>query len=81
MLHDYTQTVRSFYNSFARRDAQLFIALLDPQIEWTAAENFLYADQSHPGLSRFSIELNLSGFVSDGHVCSTISSDAESYVH
>jgi ketosteroid isomerase-like protein len=46
MLHDYTQTVRSFYDAFARRDAQLFTELLDPQIEWTAAENFLYADQS-----------------------------------
>jgi ketosteroid isomerase-like protein len=46
MLHDYTQTVRSFYVAFARRDAQLFTELLDPQIEWTSAENFLYADQS-----------------------------------
>ena len=46
MLHDYTQTVRSFYDAFARRDAQLFTELFDPQIEWTAAENFLYADQS-----------------------------------
>ena len=46
MLHDYTQTVRSFYVAFARRDAQLLTELLDPQIEWTSAENFLYADQS-----------------------------------
>ncbi len=46
MLHDYTQTVRSFYVAFARLDAQLFTELLDPQIEWTSAENFLYADQS-----------------------------------
>jgi ketosteroid isomerase-like protein len=46
MLHDYTQTVRFFFDAFARRDAQLFTELLDPQIEWTAAENFLYADQS-----------------------------------
>jgi len=46
MLHDYTGTVRSFYDAFARRDAQLFTELLDPQIEWTSAENFLYADQS-----------------------------------
>ena len=46
MLHDYTQTVRSFYVAFARRDAQLFTELLDPQIEWASAENFLYADQS-----------------------------------
>jgi uncharacterized protein len=46
MLDDYTQTVRTFYDAFARRDARLFAALLDPQIEWTAAENFLYADDS-----------------------------------
>jgi ketosteroid isomerase-like protein len=46
MLHDYTQTVRSFYVAFARRDAQLLTELLDPQIEWTSAENFFYADQS-----------------------------------
>ena len=46
MPHDYTQTVRSFYDAFARRDTQLFTELLDPRIEWTAAENFLYADQS-----------------------------------
>jgi ketosteroid isomerase-like protein len=46
MLHDYTQTIRSFYVAFASRDAQLFTELLDPQIEWTSAENFLYSDQS-----------------------------------
>jgi ketosteroid isomerase-like protein len=46
MLHDYTETVRSFYDALTRRDAQLFTELLDPQIEWTSAENFLYADQS-----------------------------------
>jgi ketosteroid isomerase-like protein len=46
MPHDYTQTVRSFYEAFAHRDAPRFIELLDPQIEWTAAESFLYADQS-----------------------------------
>ena len=46
MLHDYTQTVRSFYDALVRRDAQRFAQLLDPQIEWTPAENFVYADQS-----------------------------------
>jgi uncharacterized protein len=46
MLHDYTQTVRSFYDALVHRDAQRFTALLDPQIEWTSAENFLYSDQS-----------------------------------
>jgi uncharacterized protein len=46
MPQDDTQTVRAFYAAFARRDAQGFVELLDPQIEWTAAESFLYADQS-----------------------------------
>lgn len=46
MPQDYTRTIRSFYEALARRDAELFIELLDPQIEWTSAENFLYADQS-----------------------------------
>jgi uncharacterized protein len=46
VLHDYTQTVRSFYEAFAHRDPKLFAALIDPQIEWTSAENFIYADHS-----------------------------------
>jgi hypothetical protein len=46
MSHDHTQTVRSFYEAFARKDASRFVDLLDPAIEWTAAESFLYADQS-----------------------------------
>jgi|HubBroStandDraft_5_1064220.scaffolds.fasta_scaffold319056_1 ketosteroid isomerase-like protein len=46
MPQDYTQTVRSFYDAFARRDTEAFTALLDPQIEWSSAENFLYADHS-----------------------------------
>jgi ketosteroid isomerase-like protein len=46
MPQDCTQTVRSFYEAFASRDQELFAGLLHPQIEWTAAENFLYADQS-----------------------------------
>ncbi len=45
-MHDYTQTVRSFYEAFVHRDPQLFAAVLDPQIEWTSAENFVYADHS-----------------------------------
>ena len=45
-MHDYTQTVRSFYEAFVHRDPRLFAALLDPQIEWTSAENFVYADHS-----------------------------------
>jgi ketosteroid isomerase-like protein len=46
VLHDYTQTVRSFYEAFAHRDPKLFATLIDPQIEWTSAENFIYADHS-----------------------------------
>jgi ketosteroid isomerase-like protein len=46
MLQDQAQTVRSLYAAFARRDAQGLVELMDPQIEWTAAESFLYADQS-----------------------------------
>lgn len=46
MPHDYTQTVRSFYDALARRDASRFVELLDPEIEWTSAESFLYSDHS-----------------------------------
>ena len=46
MPQDYTQTIRSFYEAFARRDVQLFTGLVDSQIEWSSAENFLYSDQS-----------------------------------
>jgi uncharacterized protein len=46
MTQDCTQTVQSFYEAFGARDTQRFAGLLDPHIEWTAAENFLYADQS-----------------------------------
>jgi ketosteroid isomerase-like protein len=46
MPHDYTQTVRSFYEAFVRGDAQAFAVFLDPQIEWTSAENFIYSDHS-----------------------------------
>jgi|SRR5580704_10240470 ketosteroid isomerase-like protein len=46
MPHDYTHTVRSFYEAFAHRDNARFVALLDPEIEWTSAESFLYADES-----------------------------------
>jgi len=45
-MHDYTQTVRAFYEALVHRDPKLFAALLDPQIEWTSAENFIYADHS-----------------------------------
>ncbi len=43
---DVKQTVRSFYEAFARRDVDAVRALADPQVEWTSAENFIYADRS-----------------------------------
>jgi len=43
---DGKQTVRLFYEAFARRDVDAARALVDPQIEWTSAENFIYADHS-----------------------------------
>jgi uncharacterized protein len=46
MTPDYSQTVRSFYDAFVHRHAERFLELLDPQIEWTSAENFLYAGRS-----------------------------------
>ena len=45
-MEDYTRIVRSFYEAFARRDALFLKAFMDPRIEWSSAENFLYADQS-----------------------------------
>ena len=45
-MHDYTQTIRSFYQAFARQDEGFLAETLDPNIEWTSAENFLYADHS-----------------------------------
>ena len=46
MQHDYIQAVRSFYDAFVHRDVERFLQLVDPRIEWTSAENFIYADQS-----------------------------------
>jgi ketosteroid isomerase-like protein len=46
MPHNFTQTIRSFYDALTQRDADSFVGLLDPDIEWTSAENFIYADQS-----------------------------------
>lgn len=44
--HDYTQTIRLLYDSFAHYNADRMIELVDPEIEWTSAENFIYADHS-----------------------------------
>jgi ketosteroid isomerase-like protein len=45
-MHDHTQTIRSLYQAFARRDDNAMAEILDPDIEWTSAENFLYSDHS-----------------------------------
>ncbi len=44
--HDYIRTIRFLYDAFEHRDAERVVALLDPEIEWTSAENFIYADHS-----------------------------------
>lgn len=44
--HNYTQTVRFLYEAFANRNADWMMELFDPGIEWTSAENFIYADRS-----------------------------------
>ena len=46
MPHNFTQAIRFFYEAFVQRDADGFVGLLDRDIEWTSAENFIYADQS-----------------------------------
>jgi len=46
MAHDYTQTVRSFFDAFTQRDAPRFLVLLHPNVEWFAAEGLLYTDHS-----------------------------------
>ena len=46
MPQDPVQIIKSFNEAFARRDTATFAALMDPHIEWTSAENFIYADHS-----------------------------------
>jgi ketosteroid isomerase-like protein len=46
MSQDGIQTIQAFNEAFRRRDAQSFGELLDPEIEWASAENFIYADHS-----------------------------------
>ncbi len=45
-MTDPVEIVRSFHDAFAARDRDRLAALFHPEIEWTAAENFIYADQS-----------------------------------
>ena len=44
MALDHTQTIASLYAAFARKDLDSVRSLFDPNVEWNAAENFLYAD-------------------------------------
>ncbi len=44
MPGDYTKTAEAIYAALARGDKQFVLDLLDPKIEWHAAENFIYAD-------------------------------------
>ncbi|MEK6302820.1 MAG: nuclear transport factor 2 family protein [Acidobacteriota bacterium] len=46
MAQDNVNIVRSMYDAFARGDVPSVLAVLDPQIEWLEAENFIYADRN-----------------------------------
>lgn len=39
------QTIQAAYDNFAKGDVPAFLALLDPNIEWNEAENFIYASE------------------------------------
>ena len=44
MPEDNAAAVRSMYDAFGRGDIGFVIGMLDPQVEWNEAENFIYAD-------------------------------------
>jgi uncharacterized protein len=46
MTSDNVGKIRSYYEAFARRDDVAVMAYFDPHVEWTSAENFIYADES-----------------------------------
>jgi ketosteroid isomerase-like protein len=41
-----SQTAEAFYAAMGRGDIPFVIGILDPQIVWNEAENFVYADKS-----------------------------------
>jgi len=41
-----SKTVEAMYGAFGRGDIPFVIGILDPQIVWTEAENFIYADKN-----------------------------------
>jgi ketosteroid isomerase-like protein len=43
---DYTSVIRLLYDAFRRHDEATCLALFSDRAEWTAAENFLYGDES-----------------------------------
>jgi ketosteroid isomerase-like protein len=46
MPPDSVEIIRSFHQAFAAQDKERFTSFLSPAIEWTSAENFIYADHS-----------------------------------
>ncbi|HEY6347381.1 MAG TPA: nuclear transport factor 2 family protein [Bryobacteraceae bacterium] len=44
MTSDNVSKIRSYYEAFARHDDAAVMAYFDPHVEWTSAENFIYAD-------------------------------------
>jgi uncharacterized protein len=46
MASDNVSKIRSYYEALVRRDDEAVMAYFDPDVEWTSAENFIYADES-----------------------------------
>jgi len=46
MSQESMHVVESFYNAMKARDLGSALALIDPNVQWSEAENFVYADQS-----------------------------------
>ena len=44
MSAENVKTVESLYAAFAKGDIPTVLGALDPQVEWSEAENFIYAD-------------------------------------
>jgi len=44
MAQDHIQTIAGLYAAFARKDIESVRSLFAPNVEWNAAENFIYAD-------------------------------------
>jgi hypothetical protein len=44
MAQDHRPTIAALYAAFARKDLESVQSLFDANVEWNAAENFIYAD-------------------------------------